>query len=407
MINILLIDDDPRKTHRIIDAIDNLPDIGVREIDTSPDIINAKKFLAEKKYELLLLDIQIPTRFGEDPVRNGGVKFLDELKINNRINLPTHIIGITAFDDVFSDFQSAFTDRCWTVIKYNEQSDNWVRILQNKLSYIIADKNKTKNPFPNTFDFDIGIISALPLEADSIRRLFSKWEKPNISPDCANFYTTVMESNANKLKIVHAMAPEMGMVAASVTSDKLIIHFKPKYLVISGIVAGVRGKVNIGDILVADPSWDYASGKFVDKDGHHSFKPNPLQIRLNAQVKAHFQEFANNRIVLDKIKAEWPGKKPDSSLAVHVGAVASGASVIADKHVPELISESNRSVIGFDMETYGVYYAASNAPEPQPIPISIKSVSDFADSEKNDNYREYAAYTSAKTLIYFCNTYIE
>ena len=53
------------------------------------------------------------------------------------------------------------------------------------------------------------------------------------------------------------------------------------------------------------------------------------------------------------------------------------------------------------METYGVLYAANHCTKPRPIAFSIKSVCDFADSKKNDNYQNYAAHTSANVLYEF------
>ena len=46
-----------------------------------------------------------------------------------------------------------------------------------------------------------------------------------------------------------------------------------------------------------------------------------------------------------------------------------------------------------------MFYAASNAIKPLPqIVASLKSISDFADVKKDDNYQEYASYTSAALL---------
>ena len=41
-------------------------------------------------------------------------------------------------------------------------------------------------------------------------------------------------------------------------------------------------------------------------------------------------------------------------------------------------------------------YAAVNATEPRPCPIIIKSVCDYADSQKDDRFQKFAAYTSAE-----------
>ena len=50
------------------------------------------------------------------------------------------------------------------------------------------------------------------------------------------------------------------------------------------------------------------------------------------------------------------------------------------------------------METYGVYYACENAPQPIPRYLSIKSVSDYVDADKNDKDQKYCAYVSARFL---------
>jgi nucleoside phosphorylase len=55
--------------------------------------------------------------------------------------------------------------------------------------------------------------------------------------------------------------------AAGVLSMKMIEYFRPKYLAMTGILAGMRGGSEPGDIVAADPSWDYGSGKRARQDG--------------------------------------------------------------------------------------------------------------------------------------------
>ena len=45
---------------------------------------------------------------------------------------------------------------------------------------------------------------------------------------------------------------------------------------------------------------------------------------------------------------------------------------------------------------YAVVYAANHASDPKPIPIIAKSVCDFADSSKSDDYQRFAAYSSCE-----------
>lgn len=48
----------------------------------------------------------------------------------------------------------------------------------------------------------------------------------------------------------------------------------------------------------------------------------------------------------------------------------------------------------FDMQAYGVAYAANHVPVPRPRVIIAKSICYFGDERKNDNYQKYVAYTS-------------
>ncbi|MCI6585699.1 MAG: hypothetical protein MSC47_01020 [Oscillibacter sp.] len=48
------------------------------------------------------------------------------------------------------------------------------------------------------------------------------------------------------------------------------------------------------------------------------------------------------------------------------------------------------------MESYAVAYAAEHAVEPRPVPLIIKSVCDYADAQKSDQYQKFAAFTSCE-----------
>ena len=58
------------------------------------------------------------------------------------------------------------------------------------------------------------------------------------------------------------------------------------------------------------------------------------------------------------------------------------------------------------MESYGIYYAAMNASEPRPKAIVVKSICDFANSEKGDKYQKFAVYTSANYVAYLLEKHL-
>jgi len=296
-------------------------------------------------------------------------------------------------------FLQSWYDKNLRKIVEPEKNQKYTYDIEYETASLLPAKKESKLSGIKQYNFDLAIICALEdAEFESIKRLPVNWEKYTVPHDGTHYYTCFFDNGKKLLKVVAAASPQMGMPAASVLTMKLIQNFCPKYLVMTGIAAGVHKKTNFGDILVADPSWDYGSGKLEIIDGVPAFFRDPQQLRLDTDIRSILKEISSDRTLLDEIKNGWQADPPEYSLKLHIGPVASGASVLAHPSAVEAIKKYNRKLIGIDMETYGVLYAAANCPQPRPIAFSMKSVCDFADSEKNDNYQRYAAYTSSVLL---------
>jgi nucleoside phosphorylase len=109
---------------------------------------------------------------------------------------------------------------------------------------------------------------------------------------------------------------------------------------------------------------------------------------------------------MSKIKHGFQGDKPGTELNIHIGPVDSGAAVVADNTLISKIKQDNGKLIGIEMESYAVYFAAMHCIGTAPKVISIKSIVDFADEFKGDTYRKFAAYTSVQCLYEFCFIYL-
>jgi hypothetical protein len=74
----------------------------------------------------------------------------------------------------------------------------------------------------------------------------------------------LITTSGKTLKVIGTTSSSMGLTAASIVTTQLIMHFRPRVVLMIGIAAGTRdGKKQFGDVLVADPSIDYMSGKVV------------------------------------------------------------------------------------------------------------------------------------------------
>ena len=78
MIKILITDDSDHKIKRIREIIERIPEIG--DYDIAIDLVSTKKHLSINHYDLLILDLNLPDRMGDDPLPTNGVNFLLEFK---------------------------------------------------------------------------------------------------------------------------------------------------------------------------------------------------------------------------------------------------------------------------------------------------------------------------------------
>lgn len=166
--------------------------------------------------------------------------------------------------------------------------------------------------------------------------------------------------------------------------------------------------MNYGDVVVATTAWDYGAGKDVrveDKAEHfNSIKPYTIDTTIVNWVR----KLSNDREFLYNTWNEFRGNKPNEKFKILCGSVVSGASVVTDKEIVKgLLKGQSRDILALEMEIYGIYYAANWAINPRPKFLALKSISDFADEQKADDYHHYASYTSAKVFEKLAKDYFE
>lgn len=402
MVKILVADDDSLKIKHLRSVLDRIPEI--QSYDVCQDVIGAKKYLSKGHYDLLILDLNLPLRAGDDPKAENGIYFLNDISRGNKLAKPFHIIGLTAFEELKNKFESHFNDDLWALIKYESSNNKWENQIIGKIEYLVQSKRSLQNPNNTGYDFDLAIITALrEPELQSVLNLEGNWQDFKLPNDSTEYYKGVFQTPQQKIKVVACSAPQMGMVASSVLATKVIHYFRPKFVVMCGIAAGIKGSGNIGDILVTDISFDSGSGKVkTDAKGEAKFEPDYRSLDIETDLKEDLLACKSKREFLDEIKKKWSADTPETELNLRIGPLASGAGVIENNHIIEEIRGHNRKLIGIDMETYGVFYAVKHCSKPRPqYVISLKSISDFADPSKNDKFQKYASYTSASFMYKF------
>jgi nucleoside phosphorylase len=336
MIKIIIVDDNPIKTNAILSQIKNYPDIKEDNLETCPDLISAKRLIKKNQYDLMILDLQLPMRFGEQPKSDAGATFLEEISSSVVYKKPLHIIGMTSHEELKTQFTDKFD--IWALIQYNETSTEWKEKLNGKLSYLIQTKLEDEQQ-PESYEYDIAILTALATpELRAVLDLDANWVEAPVKDDqTTKYYKGVIRNGKRSLRVVAAAAPQMGMSAAAVLSTKLIYKFKPMYIVMLGIAAGIRGKGNYGDILVVEQSWDYGSGKnkYDENKKKSIFEPDPRPISLDPDIQSKFLNAIATKKYLSEIQDSWRGIEITTKLQAIIGPVASGSAVLENINLIE------------------------------------------------------------------------
>ncbi|HEY3489919.1 MAG TPA: hypothetical protein VGK27_07340 [Candidatus Deferrimicrobiaceae bacterium] len=403
--NILIIEDNHDKLANLIRVLTSVEGVDEGDICYVLDIHSAKTKLREKHYDLMMLDIAVPNRLGTDIEPDAGIKLLDEIFERDGYVIPANIIGITAYSDIYNIAKVAMDQRLIMIMQYDESSESWEDRLRNRTQQILLSKQCERLDTKNE-SFLVIVCALENPELSSVKQIPWNWKQIVIPNDSAIIFQGEIKHNEKLFKVYAASATRTGLPYSAILATKLINLFKPIYIGMTGITAGIAGKTKYGDIIIADPSWDWGSGKWVIKDGKLSFSSAPYQISLNPNLRGAIRKFVLEKGLFQKIKSDWPSDAPDHELNIYRGPLASGASVLADGVTAERIKEQHREILGIEMETYSIFAAAEEAASPHPIAFSMKSVVDYADPSKMDSYQKYSAYTSAQAMRHFVEKHL-
>jgi nucleoside phosphorylase len=401
---VMIVDDNPEKIRRLTEHL--VEACGLRrddDISVALTAYDARKLLRDHTVDLLVLDILLPMRAGDSPAQATAIDLLRDLTERQHLRRPKQIVGLTAYVDVAREVEPIFSGRLWTVITYDSDSEVWLKRIERCVSYM---QDAERQPAEQTYKTDLCVLTAIyEPETIAIERLPWAWQPPEPLDDCSFFRRGEFTSGEQKFTVASIVAPRMGMVASALTAAKAIDRLRPRFAVMAGICAGVRGKIDLGSVILADPSWDYQSGKRTRDTENTQFSIDPHHLPVSGFVRVRAEQLRNDKSTWRAIRDEW-SNSPPTELKLMVGPMASGSAVLADGQVVTEIREQQRKLLGIEMEVYGLYAAASLAGFPRPTAFALKSVCDFADEQKDDSMQQYAAYTSAATVKLFFERYM-
>lgn len=405
---VLILDDENSKAMKVKELLEKKCSMSSTCVDIVPSISDAVGKMVTTHYDLLITDMRIPSTYGSLVMEDGGVKVIQIIQNDSRILAPRNITVLTAHEELQEKYKEDVKRKSFDIIVFNDSSEEWKEKISDKIAYL---QRVETSPGPQRkYLYDIAILTSVPREQRAVREL-GNWKRVSIEGDSTIYYESEWQNEGSTVSIVATTLPQMGMVAAATVSMKLITNFAPRYIIMPGIAGGVKSEYEFGDVIVPSEVKDYCSGKYTTPNNQkesEEAKKNPLKFFVPTASSIPTDQDVLNKaldnydVELQRIYKSWPGHDKYKVPNIRSGYMASGDSVVQNNEVVKMmITNHLRQADGLDMEAYGMYYAARQSLSPKPIPICMKSISDFADKEKSDEHQDYAAYVSANFMKYF------
>lgn len=402
MIQLLILDDDSNKAKQIEELVLDILGSDNVAIEVAKSFVSGCTKLEHQQFDILVLDLLLPREDSDVPQDSLGIGVLKIISQGGpRLFRPKYVVGLTAHEELDKECSKFFSDNGWHLLYFDPKNSAWSSVLANVLIHAAEVSSDSEGEF----GCDLAIVTALThTEFEYVQALPAGWTEAPKGGDPYIYYRGHFENEKTRISVCSVSVSRMGMAATGIVATNTINLFRPRFLAMVGIAAGVKG--GYGDILIADQSWDYGSGKSIFDDGNLTFEPAPEPIPISCFLRSRLAQFRTRRDILAKIRSRWTGEAP-SILKAELGAMASGAAVLENRPLIEKILEGNRKLIGIEMETYGVFLAGHLCSVPRPQVLSIKSLCDLGTAgEKKDNFQEYAAFTSANFLFEFALEYL-
>ena len=388
MIEILIMDDSFDKVKELRQAITPILTEDEIRIDKAQNVVVGREMMQEKQYDLLILDMVMPEHEDDDPSREAGSDYLDEIYTNTTIKSPLQIIGLTEYEEEFNTQQQAFRDKLWHLLFYSQRNRSWRKDLQHKITQLHQFKRDLEESIVHRNKYDIGIICALSEEFDQLLKSFHRCQWIEISHPFLPFVfetTKIVTRGMNEVRIIAACADKPGVCATSVLATTLYTVFDVDTIFMTGISAGFEDEsLEKDSIIIAESINDYAIGKVVDgKSEYGDFK-----------LLREIQQIPASRSLISKVSSFIRSTSSDAVIARTV----CGPFVMSSQNIMEALKKEDRKFKALDMEGFALYLAAHTLDKDA---LWIKAVSDFGNTGKNDDHHQSSASASASFLYEF------
>ncbi len=257
---------------------------------------------------------------------------------------------------------------------------------------------------PLRVPIDIAVITARKEEHAAVKSKLLKFANQSVSKEAYELYTIKKSSSKDTRKKTIALfcLNYMGRLRAAILTLRKVIDLSPGYVFVVGIAGGVKERVDLGDILLPRTIVDYEMAKVQPQGDDIRWREYPMSQSLFDKV----DQIAAAEKWKSRIDVARPDGTPNTVTECHYTegrhVIFSGDKIVAQKSIIDKYLSTHPEGLGIEMEGAGVAAALESLDGNKPEFYMIRSVSDFADEDKNtqdvEKWRAFACDSAAAFL---------
>jgi nucleoside phosphorylase len=336
-----------------------------------------KRVIPETKHALVVLQVPRHT-------------MLVDLTISYEMVVARQMLGLWRFRDATTDEYEIQ----WDLSKAQPFYDSG-----NEQMPVEAGQRQKEDSLPENAYFDVCVICALAEEVrafiqEALRVCGVQFERAfDKRLELEYYHTRILNTSGEPLTMQVSWLPAYGPLEAGLHLKPLLEKFRPRFAAMTGICAGDKRRVKLGDLIVADRAYFYDSGKFIiDEHGNQGQIYKADVYHVSPKIRRFIGMFE-----------QWKSLIEPPEPASHIGAIASGNAVRGD-NLFDKAQFPVRDTLAIDMEGAAFYRTVEDFPEM--YALLVKGVSDYADGSKDDSFHERASVASAVYMLAFIQEYV-
>ncbi|MEO8953836.1 MAG: hypothetical protein ABI465_04655 [Ktedonobacteraceae bacterium] len=269
-------------------------------------------------------------------------------------------------DDVLLEVQAQLSEIHVTETgeEYVEAPDEIPTFLLEPYEYGVPSTNTSLQPdiqqaeqHSGNRTFDICIVCALTEEARAFMHVLTQqctiqFEKGYSQRNRYGYYHATMRNHRGEPLTIHVSCPpRYGSVELGLHLQRVLEECRPRFSAMTGICAGDKEAVHLGDIVVAERAFTYDTGKFTrDNHGQQLYLHDTITYSPKSEVLQFAQMFDQWEAAVVKIRRRPHSRRQQrewllNTLLATTGSLDEVEEKILKRHAPdwrEIITELQR-----------------------------------------------------------------